>query len=88
MRVRTPQHRGMRHVWQRDVVNEAAASDQEARVFLAQHAGTDDIEPLIRPLLLPAGRRREDFARFRHYGLAFSARISSTARSTELTMSS
>ena len=56
----------MRHVRQRDVVDKAAAPDQKARVLLAQHARADDIEPLIRPLLLAAGGRRKDFAGFRH----------------------
>ena len=88
VRVRRPQHRGMRHVRKCNVINETAAPDQEARVFLAQHASADDIEPLVRPLLLPAGRRREDLPGFRHYRLGLSPRISSTARSTELTMSS
>ena len=78
----------MRHIGQSDVIDEAAAADQEARILLAQHARADDVEPLIRPLLLAAGGRREDLACFGHQRAAFSPRISSTARSTELTMSS
>jgi hypothetical protein len=74
----------MRHVRQRDVVDEAAACDQEARVLLAQHARADDIELLVRPLLLPASGRRKDFAGLRHQGTAPSLRINSTARSMEL----
>ena len=86
--VRAAQHRGVRHVRQCDVVDEAPASGKEARVFLAQHARADDIEPLIRPLLLPSGRRRMDFAGLRHHRTAVSPRINSTARTTELRMSS
>ena len=83
VRMRAAQHRRVRHVRQRDVVDEAAAADQEARILLAQHARADDIEPLVRPLLLAAGGRRKDFAGFRHQRTAFSPRINSTARSTE-----
>ncbi len=88
MRMRAAQHRRVRHVRQRDVVDEAAAADQEARVLLPQHARADYIEPLIRPLLLAADGRRKDLAGFRHQRTAFWARINSTARSTELMMSS
>ena len=63
VRMRAAQHRGVRHVRQRDVVDKAAASDEEARVLLAQHARADDIEPLIRPLLLAAGRAAKGFCR-------------------------
>ena len=86
--VRAAQRRGMGDVRQRDVVDEAPASGEETGVFLAQHARADDTEPLIRPLLLPAGRGRMDFADLRHQRTAVSPRISSTARTTELTMSS
>ena len=88
VRVRAAQRRSVRHVRQLEVIDEMAAADQEARVLFAQHARADDVEPLIGPLLLPAGRRREDFACLGHQRLAGSARINSTARSTELTMSS
>jgi hypothetical protein len=78
----------MRHIRQLNIVNEVTATDEEARVFLAQHARADDVEALIGPLLLPPGRRREDFAGFGHQRTGPSGRINSTARSTELTMSS
>ena len=54
VRVRASQHRGVSHVRQADIVDETAAADQEARVFLAQHARADDLEPLVRPFMLTA----------------------------------
>jgi hypothetical protein len=86
--MRAAQYRRMRHIWQCDIVHEAAAADQKARVFLAQHARADHVEALIRPLLLATGGRRKNFAGFRHQRTALSARINSIARSTELMMSS
>ena len=88
VRVRAAQHGCMRHVRQRDVIDKAAATDQETRILLAQHAGADDVERLVRPLLLAASRRRNDLAGFRHQRTVLSPRINSTARSTELMMSS
>ena len=43
MRVRAAQRRRMRHIGQHDVVDEAAAPGQEARILLAQHARADDV---------------------------------------------
>ncbi len=86
MSVRAPEHGGMQHIGQVDIVDVASLPGEQARIFHALDAFAYPFQLLAGPFTLPAGWNGRALLDRGHHAASSWARSSSAARSTDAMM--